>query len=296
MRDKSNYKTNVHRFVAAAAFGAIMGAGLLIIAPAFAADPAPDLPKDLPKSDQQKRRSADPNAPSDKGADKGTDKFKSSPINPRSATPAPPKDSEAQPGNRSGNRPGDKAGDKAALGPTAPPAPKGIAVQQPRTPLERERALANLYALLATAADETQAKSVSDSIERLWVTQGSDTVGLLMDRAQTAIAAKKPELALKFLDAAVDLEPSYTEGWSRRAYVHFSKSDVERSLGDLRRVLALDPNHYRALDGLVQILRDIGQKKAALKAARQLLEVHPYWEGAKKTVEDLAREVEGQSL
>ena len=35
-----------------------------------------------------------------------------------------------------------------------------------------------------------------------------------------------------------------------------------RALGDLRRALALDPNHFKSLDGLGQILREIGQKKA----------------------------------
>jgi tetratricopeptide (TPR) repeat protein len=188
------------------------------------------------------------------------------------------------------------AGKGPAGAPVDPAQPKGLAVQTPRTPLEREKALANLYALLATAADENQAKSISESIEKLWTTSGNDTVAVLMDRAQAAIVAKKPELAIKFLNSVVDLAPAYTEGWNRRAYVHFTQKDVERSLGDLRRVLALDPHHFRALDGLVQILRDIGQKKPALKAARQLLEVHPHWDGIKKTVEELAREVEGQGI
>jgi tetratricopeptide (TPR) repeat protein len=182
-------------------------------------------------------------------------------------------------------------------GKTASPGvtPKGIAVQPPRTAVERDKALANLYALLATAADEGQAKTVADSIERLWG-QGSDTVAVLMERAHAALVAKKVDLALRFLDAAVELEPANTEGWTRRAHVYMGKSDVERSLGDLRRVLALDPNHFRALDDLVQILKTIGQKKAALKAARQLLDVHPFWEGGKKTVEELERAVEGESL
>jgi tetratricopeptide (TPR) repeat protein len=68
------------------------------------------------------------------------------------------------------------------------------------------------------------------------------------------------------------------------------------ALGDLRRALALDPNHFKALDGLGQILREIGQKKAALKAFKQLLEVHPYWSGAQQLVDELAREVEGQGI
>ena len=58
----------------------------------------------------------------------------------------------------------------------------------------------------------------------------------------------------------------------------------------------LDPHHFKALDGLGQIMREIGQKKAALKAFKQLLDVHPYWSGAKQAVEELEREVDGQGI
>lgn len=169
-------------------------------------------------------------------------------------------------------------------------------MQQPRSPAEREKALNDLYALLATAEDAPKAKSVSANIERLWGNSGSDTVVVLMERAAQAQKAKNSALALKFLDKVVELAPDFAEGWNRRAYVHFADNNVERALGDLRRVLALDPNHFRALDGLAQILKDIGQKKAALAAVRKLLEVHPYWEGAKAVHDELAREVEGQAL
>ncbi len=172
----------------------------------------------------------------------------------------------------------------------------GIAVAQPRTPAEREKALSDLYAHLATAADDGGAKTVAASIERLWLNSGSDTVGLLMERAMHAAQHKKPALALKLLDEVVVLAPDFAEGWNRRAYVHFSENNIEAALGDLRRVLALDGNHFKALDGLVHILKDIGQKKAALSAARKLLDVHPFWEGAKTIHDELAREVEGQSL
>lgn len=166
----------------------------------------------------------------------------------------------------------------------------------PRTPAEREKTLSDLYALLATSDDEDAAKAVSDAIERVWLHSGSATVDLLMERSMKAMTDKKNALALKLLDAVVDLAPDFTEAWNRRAYVHFVQKDTERALGDLRRALALDPNHFKALDGLAQILREMGQKKPALKAFRQLLDIHPYWSGAQQAVEELEREVDGQGI
>ena len=210
--------------------------------------------------------------------------------------PALPKHTEAQPQPKAAPKGDPKAADDKA-GPKQPAAQKpGLAVAQPRTPAERDKALADLYAYLATADDEKQAATVAASIERLWVTPGSDTINLLMQRAMNAHNHKNTELALKLLDAVVALAPDYAEGWNRRAYIHYTQNDIERALGDLRRALALDPNHFKALDGLIHILKDIGRKKEALQAGRQLLDVNPYYEGAKQLVDELARDVEGRGI
>jgi tetratricopeptide (TPR) repeat protein len=181
-----------------------------------------------------------------------------------------------------------------ALSQAPAPAPRASAL--PKTPAEREKALADLYALLATADDEEAAKAISDAIERIWLHSGSPTIDLLMERAIKAMSEKNPDLAMKLFDHVVELAPDFTEAWNRRAYVYFVQNNVERALGDLRRALALDPNHFKALDGLGQILREVGQKKGALQAFQQLLDVHPFWQGAKQAIEELEREVEGQGI
>jgi tetratricopeptide (TPR) repeat protein len=192
-------------------------------------------------------------------------------------TPPPEPPGKAEP-------PAKSAGKRAA--------PKGM----PKTPQQREKALSDLYALLATAESADTAKAIADGIERIWVHSGSPTIDLLMFRANKAITEKNYDLAIKLLDHAVELAPDFTEGWNRRAYVHFQRNSIQLALGDLRRALALDPNHYRALEGLGQILREIGEKKAALRAFRQLIDVHPHWSGAQQTIDELAREVEGQGI
>jgi tetratricopeptide (TPR) repeat protein len=176
----------------------------------------------------------------------------------------------------------------AKRGPPSPGLPKSAA--------ERERTLGDLYALLATAEDENAAKAIAEGIERIWLHSGSPTVDLLLGRAMKAAGEKKYDRALKFLDNVVEQAPDFTEGWSRRAYVHFQRNELRYALGDLRRALALDPNHFKSLDGLAQILREIGQKKAALQVFRHLNEVHPYWGGARQAVDELSREVEGQGI
>ena len=178
--------------------------------------------------------------------------------------------------------------------PSPPKADKRTPSALPKTPAERDRTLSDLYALLATAEDEGTARAVAEGIERVWTHSGSATVDLLLGRATKAASQKNYERALKLLDHVVEQAPDFTEGWNRRAYVHFQRNELAQALGDLRRTLALDPNHFKALDGLAQVLREIGQKKAALDVLERLNDVHPYWPGAATAIEELSREVEGQ--
>lgn len=166
----------------------------------------------------------------------------------------------------------------------------------PQTADEKRRQLSNLYAQLAAAEDEKAAAKLAAGIERLWRHSGSDTVNLLISRAAKVATEKRPELAEKLLDRAVTLAPDYTEGFSQRAFFHYSQSNLAAAVGDLRRVLALDPNHFKALEGLVQIWRDTDNKKAAYEVLKQLLDVHPFATGAQQAYDELKREVEGRGI
>ncbi len=166
----------------------------------------------------------------------------------------------------------------------------------PKSPADRERTLSDLYALLATAENETAAKAFAEGIERVWNYSGSPTIDLLLGRATQAVSQKNYHSALRFLDNVVEQAPDFTEGWNRRAYVYFLQNNYESAVGDLRRALALEPNHFKALEGLAQIWREHGNKRGALSVFKQLLEVHPNLSGAKQAVEELTREVEGQGI
>jgi len=167
---------------------------------------------------------------------------------------------------------------------------------KPAPALDRNAMLAELYLHLAQAPDAEQATPIAETIEGLWLNSGSDTVGLLMGRSSKAINEQHNDLALKLLDAVVELAPDYAEGWNRRAYVYYLQNDFEHAIGDLRRALALEPNHFKALEGLARILRESGQKKSALKAYQQIQRIYPYMPGAKEAVDELSVEVEGQGI
>ncbi len=160
----------------------------------------------------------------------------------------------------------------------------------------RAEALNVLFTQLKTAPDEESAERLATAIEKIWRRSGSDTADLMMERANVALQAQNFDLAVKILASLTRIAPRYAEGWNQLATVHFLRDDYRGAVRDLRQVLALEPRHFKALEGLAIILRETGSKKAALKALRHVLVIHPRMKSAKQAEEELAREVEGQSL
>ena len=169
-------------------------------------------------------------------------------------------------------------------------------VFQPMRSGEDQQLLNALYGDLAKAPDEDTATRLTESILKVWMRSGSDTVDLLTRRARVAMEAADDETTEKLLDAVVDIAPNFVEGWNRRATYYFTKKDYLRSMADVQRVLALDPRHFGALSGLAAILQETGQDAAALEVYRQALKVHPFLRGARRAAKELQVEVEGRKI
>lgn len=212
------------------------------------------------------------------------------------AAPAP---SLAQSENTTQNKPVPPKPEQA-LDAAAPPSSQAKKAEDgkpgPASAKDRDRILGDLYDRLAKADDPDYAKVVQTAIEKMWSFSGSDTVDLLMRRAQVALGKDDKTVAVTILNAVVGLDPDYAEGWNRRAFVHFSQKNYRAALRDLRKVLIIDPKHYKAIGGLAVILREYGRDAAALKAFRKALEINPLDPDTSKAVKDLEVEVEGQAI
>jgi tetratricopeptide (TPR) repeat protein len=163
-------------------------------------------------------------------------------------------------------------------------------------PGQRAKLLSELYGRLATAPNPEDAAPVAQAIEQVWAHSGSPTADLLYERSAMLIQSDRKDLAMKLLDTIVELQPDFADAWNRRAFLNYGKNDYTRALGDLRRVLALDPNHFKALEGLAQILREIGEKKNSRDAFKRLLAINPHAAGAREAVDELSLEIEGQGI
>lgn len=168
----------------------------------------------------------------------------------------------------------------------------------PQAPAEAiaptDPALDEMFQNLLAAPTSAEAGAIEEQIWQSWGQSGSATVDVLIERADAAEAAGDKPLALRFVNQATELAPSYAGGWYRRSILRYDADDRAGAIGDIQETLKREPRHFGALSGLGMIYEDMGQEKAALSAYRRALEIHPYLDTAKQGVMRLEPKIEGQ--
>ena len=155
-----------------------------------------------------------------------------------------------------------------------------------------EQLLDRLFGQLHKAENEKAAKAVEQAIWQLWSKSGSPSADVLLQQASRAMNANANETAIRILDTIIEIKPDFPEAWNKRATVYFLERQFDKSLADIDMVLDLEPRHFGALSGLGAIKRELGDDRAALKAFRRALVIHPFQEGAKRAVKELESELE----
>jgi tetratricopeptide (TPR) repeat protein len=186
---------------------------------------------------------------------------------------------------------GAEAFDPAPLKPAEPPSTLPRAQRGDRT-----QNLDRLFEALKVAPDDESAKYVENRIWAIWLASASDTANLLMGRAKSAVDAQDFDLAIRLLNAIIDIKPDFAEAWNRRATVYFAKKDFSRALSDIREALAREPRHFGALSGLGIILQELGDDRHALDVFRRALAIHPHLERIPDLVKKLSDTVDGRDI
>ena len=160
----------------------------------------------------------------------------------------------------------------------------------------RQARLDQLFTELKRERNEKAAERIAQRIWGEWAESGSASIDLMMQWSQKATEDQKYDVALDFLDQVVTLQPTYAEGWNRRATVHFLMKNYGKSMSDIDHTLQLEPRHFGALSGLAQIMALTGHKQSALEAWQKVLAIYPMMRSAQDQVATLSEELAGEGI
>ncbi|MBC7953069.1 MAG: tetratricopeptide repeat protein [Rhodospirillaceae bacterium] len=158
---------------------------------------------------------------------------------------------------------------------------------------DRSASLDALFNRLQTTDSDEEAQIIEVTIRHVWAQSGRHGVDAMMGRAVEALHAGNYEQALDALNRVVITAPDFAEGWNLRATVHYLREEYPAAVGDIERVLALEPRHFGALAGLGRIFLELEDKKAALKAFEAALALNPHLADIRHESDDLREQLAG---
>lgn len=156
--------------------------------------------------------------------------------------------------------------------------------------------LDTLFAQLKQAKSFENAHALSDRIWSIWITNEKDSINILMRQGMRAMQSGDLATAYDYFTTMTDLEPDFAEAWNKRATVLFLIGDLDGSIKDVERTLALEPRHFGALTGLGMINDALEDEEAALDAYEAALDLHPYLPDATFRAEQLRKSLEGRRI
>lgn len=163
-------------------------------------------------------------------------------------------------------------------------------------PMTREERMDKLFAELAAAPDEEEARFIAEEIEALWRDSGSPTVDLLTDRATDALDMGDPTLARELINGALELGPEHAEAWAESARIALADEELGIALEHIEKAVTLEPRHYYALTELGIILEALDSPTGAYEAYEKALELNPRLPDAVEGAERTERAAQGRAL
>jgi len=152
--------------------------------------------------------------------------------------------------------------------------------------------LDELFMRLQTTADAQEAELIEGLIWTLWFQSGDPDTDRLLASGNDAMGAGRYDEALARFSRVIERDPTFAEGWNRRATLHYLMGNFDASVRDIQETLAREPRHFGALSGLGLINTALERWDSAVKAYEEALRVNPFLSGAGSNIEDLRKKLE----
>ncbi|HXX26581.1 MAG TPA: tetratricopeptide repeat protein [Pseudolabrys sp.] len=135
---------------------------------------------------------------------------------------------------------------------------------------------AELFAELAAAKDDVEARAVEDRLWTFWRSFADERSRELLEASRQAQLEFDYAHAFIAMQELVKHQPDFAEGWNQYGYVLFLAGDYEASLQAIDKVLTLEPMHYAALAGKGIILTQQGKVDEAQAPLKRALAINPW--------------------
>lgn len=168
------------------------------------------------------------------------------------------------------------------------------------SPLRADQTSEQLDVLFDTlrSGDTTsaQAQSITGEIWQHWLQTDNQKAGKLMSEGIRLMNEFALGQAVTTFTSLIELQPDYAEAWNKRATVYYMMGKFDESTADVTKTLKLEPRHFGALSGQGLIYLQQDRKKSAISWFRRALDVNPFMDNIRRSVEALETELNGKVI
>ncbi|WP_375436223.1 tetratricopeptide repeat protein [uncultured Hymenobacter sp.] len=147
--------------------------------------------------------------------------------------------------------------------------------------------LDELFVRLREATTPVEIETLQGGIWQLWLTTGEHSLDKHLEAGMRALSAGNYTQAITDFTSLIDLQPTYAEGWNKRATAYFLRGEYRASLADIRETLRREPRHFGALSGWANMLRALNDDRGLLRVLVRLEQLCPYWPGLQSQLREL---------
>ena len=136
--------------------------------------------------------------------------------------------------------------------------------------------LDNLFLRLKQSENHMIARNYESKIWKLWLNDGSsDASNTQMQKGVDLLNNGKLDQALTIFKDISKKDPNWAESYNKIATIKFLKGDYYGSINNIKKTLKLEPRHFGAISGLVQINIILKKYEEALINLDYVLDIHP---------------------
>jgi tetratricopeptide (TPR) repeat protein len=166
------------------------------------------------------------------------------------------------------------------------------------TPAERREAAGRLGEIGTGAATGELARALRDgdrevrdraqaALWAIWQRSGNAEVDRLLEQGIGMVGDGRFRDAVSVFDEVIARDPTFAEGWNKRATVYYLMGEYDRSLADCEEVIRRNPIHFGALSGFGLIYLRKGDLERAAQYFERALAVNPNLETIETVLEEL---------
>ena len=140
---------------------------------------------------------------------------------------------------------------------------------------QKDVRLDTLFVRLYEAQNWAEARPIEGRIWSIWLESEDEKLDTIMRQGILAMNARNYSGALDAFNVVIKTAPDFAEGWNKRATLYWLMGELQKSVDDIERTLALEPRHFGALSGLGMIRKEQRRPADAIQAYERVLAIYP---------------------